>query len=75
MNNKVMSKYRMVIVGEVFFVIIDEVIKYVGLDGKELDMVFQFEYMGLDGNENLVLGYWFDCKVLLKDFRSNFIKW
>ncbi|MBC6383873.1 alpha-glucosidase [Lactiplantibacillus plantarum] len=75
MNNKVMSKHRMVTVGEAPSVTTDEAIKYAGLDGKELDMVFQFEHMGLDGNENPVLGHWSDRKVSLKDLRNNLTKW
>lgn len=60
-----MVKYDLVIVGEMFGVIIDDVKKYVNFEQIELNMVFEFEYVGLDDNDNLVLVKWSDKKVSL----------
>ncbi|KRK80607.1 alpha-glucosidase [Companilactobacillus nodensis DSM 19682 = JCM 14932 = NBRC 107160] len=75
MNKNVMSKHKMVTVGEAPAVTTDEAKRYSNLSGKELDMVFQFEHMGLDGNKNPALGRWSDRKVALSDLRDNLTKW
>ncbi|USR88037.1 alpha-glucosidase [Lactiplantibacillus pentosus] len=75
MNQNVMSKHKMVTVGEAPAVTTDEAMKYANLNGKELDMVFQFEHMGLDGNANPVLGHWSDRRASLTDLRDNLTKW
>ncbi|MDY4670372.1 MAG: alpha-glucosidase [Oliverpabstia sp.] len=46
MNQKVLSKYDLITVGEAAGVTIEEAKKYANLDGRELNMVFQFEHMG-----------------------------
>ncbi|MGQ2375422.1 glycoside hydrolase family 13 protein [Companilactobacillus zhachilii] len=75
MNKNVMSKHDVVTVGEAPAVNTEEAIKYSNLNGKELNMVFQFEHMGLDGNNNPALGRWSDKKATLTDIRANLTKW
>ncbi|CAJ1177314.1 alpha,alpha-phosphotrehalase [Companilactobacillus paralimentarius] len=75
MNQNVMSKHKMVTVGEAPAVTTDEAQKYSNLNGKELDMVFQFEHVGLDSNSNPALGRWSDKKTSLTDLRENLTKW
>ncbi|WP_031546634.1 alpha-glucosidase, partial [Lacticaseibacillus rhamnosus] len=75
MNQTVLSKHNLISVGETPSVTVDEAEKYASLDNKELNMVFQFEHMGLDGNSNPALGRWADRKASLKDLRANLTKW
>ncbi|WP_203650934.1 alpha-glucosidase [Secundilactobacillus yichangensis] len=75
MNQNVMSKHDVVTVGEAPSVTTEEAKKYANLDDKELNMVFQFEHMCLDGNDNPALGRWADKKASLKDLRANLTKW
>ena len=48
MNRKVLSRYDLLTVGECAGVTLDEAKSYANLDGKELNMVFQFEHMSAD---------------------------
>lgn len=75
MNKSVMSKNPLVTVGETPGVTPEEAIKYADIENHELNMVFQFEHMGLDSNDNPTFGRWADCKASLKDLRANFTKW
>ena len=75
MNKNVMSKHKMITVGETPGATPEDAEKYADLDNKELNMVFQFEHMGLDGNPNPALGKWYDQKTKLSDLRANFTKW
>ena len=75
MNQTVLSKHNLISVGETPSVTVDEAEKYASLDNKELNMVFQFEHMDLDGNSNPALGRWADRKASLKDLRANLTKW
>lgn len=60
MNQKVLSKYDIMTVGEASGVTVEEAKKYASLDGSELNMVFQFEHMDLDGGETFK---WNDRKI------------
>jgi len=51
MNQKVLSKYDLLTVGECAGVTVDEAKKYANLEGSELNMVFQFEHVLLDQQE------------------------
>ena len=53
MNRKVLSKYDLITVGECSGVTIDEAKKYASSSGNQLNMIFQFEHMDLDGGETL----------------------
>ena len=75
MNKNVMSKHKMVTVGETPGATPEDAEKYASLDNKELNMIFQFEHMGLDSNPNPALGKWDDRKTSLKDLRANLTKW
>ncbi|MFT8883866.1 MAG: alpha-glucosidase [Liquorilactobacillus hordei] len=75
MNQEVLSKYNWLTVGETAGVTIEEAQKYADLNGSELNMVFQFEHMGLDGNSDPRLGKWSDQKASLTALRNNLAKW
>ena len=49
MNRKVLSKYDVMTVGETPAASTQDAIKYTGFNRQELEMVFQFEHMGLIG--------------------------
>ena len=51
MNREVLSKYDIMTVGETACVTLEEAKKYACSEGTELNMVFQFEHVGLDGGE------------------------
>ena len=72
MNERVLSKYDLITVGECAGVTIDEALKYASLDGSELNMVFQFEHMGLDCDEN---GKWTTKRYYLPKLKANLSKW
>lgn len=75
MHQKVLGRYDWITVGETAGVTVEESKKYANLDGRELNMVFQFEHMGLDGNPNPALGKWYDQPVTLEALRHNLTKW
>ena len=72
MNKEVLSKYDLITVGETTNVTIEEAKKYAGFDTNELNRVFQFEHMGLDGDEH---GKWTMKKLYLPDLKENLSKW
>ena len=72
MNQKVLSHYDLMTVGEAAGVTIDEAKKYAGFDEHELNMVFHFEHVGLDGGEH---GKWTDKRVPLAAFKKVMSDW
>ena len=72
MNNRVLSHYDLLTVGEAAGVTIDEAQKYANSDGTELGMVFQFEHVDLVKSP---IGKWTDQKPQLTDFRRVMNKW
>ena len=72
MNREVLSKYDLMTVGECSGVTIEEAKKYANQDGRELNMVFQFEHMDLDGGETFK---WNDRKINLKELKQVLSKW
>jgi len=72
MNRKVLSRYDLLTVGETSGVTVEEAKKYASLSGKELNMVFQFEHMDLDGG---ALGKWNDRKIRLSALKQVMSKW
>lgn len=72
MNQKVLSKYDLLTVGECAGVTVDEAKKYANLEGSELNMVFQFEHMDLDGGETFK---WNEQKIRLTDLKATLSKW
>lgn len=72
MNKEVLSKYDLITVGETSGVTVDEAKKYASEDGTELNMVFQFEHMDLDGGESFK---WNKRKVDLIELKKVLSKW
>ena len=72
MNQKVLSKYDLITVGEASGVTVEEAKKYANLDGTELNMVFQFEHTDITSGKN---GKWTDERFKLRDLRKILNKW
>lgn len=72
MRRRVLSKYDSFSVGETSCVTIEEAKKYANEDESELNMVFQFEHMGLDDGEH---GKWSDRKISLLDLKRVMSQW
>ncbi|CAK1242713.1 alpha-glucosidase [Fructobacillus evanidus] len=75
MRQKVLNNADLMTVGETSGVDIEHARKYAGIDGSELNMVFQFEHMGLDDNPNPALGKWDNQPVSLLKLKDNLSKW
>jgi len=75
MNRKVLSKYDVMTVGEMPDSTPDDAIKYTGLDSNELNMVFQFDHVGLEPNPDIRLGKWNDKPVKLVELKHSLSKW
>jgi len=72
MNSEVLSKYDIITVGETPDVTPKQAIEYVGEGRNELNMVFQFEHMGIgDGPE----GKWGKNTFELRKFKTIMSKW
>ncbi|WP_026582262.1 glycoside hydrolase family 13 protein [Bacillus sp. J33] len=72
MNEKALSNYDVMTVGEMPGVTPEWARQYTGEDRNELNMVFQFEHVSLDNGPN---GKW-DLKSLdLRDLKANLTKW
>jgi len=74
MNRKVLSKYDVMTVGETPAASTQDAIKYTGFNRQELEMVFQFEHMGLDWSKN-GLGKWSTNKVSLTALKEVMSRW
>jgi oligo-1,6-glucosidase len=72
MRREVLDRYDVVAIGEAAGVTLGEAKKYAALDGTELDMVFQFEHMDLDGGETFK---WNDRKIPLGELKRVMDKW
>ena len=75
MNQAVMQKHDLVTVGETPGASTTDAKQYANLTETELNMVFEFEHVSLDGNPNPALGKWNDQKVSLPALRANLVKW
>ncbi len=73
MHNKVLSHYDIMTVGEASGVHLDEAHLYVAPDRHELDMIFQFELMGIDHKPGP--DYSLQRKWTLPEFKKVFIRW
>lgn len=73
MNQKVLSKYDLITVGETPDVTPEIASQYAGFDKNELQMVFQFEHMGLDNDPKM--GKWSSRRVSLIDLKNTLTKW
>ena len=72
MNREVLSKYDCMTVGETPGVDPVEALRTVGSDRKELNMLFQFEHMGIDSEER---GKWWPKEWTLQDLKKNVRRW
>ena len=72
MNQKVLSKYDIMTVGETAGVTIEEAQKYAGDDRNELNMVFQFGHVESGCGD---YGKWTTAKYDFKEFKNIMIKW
>ncbi|MDO4295216.1 MAG: alpha-glucosidase [bacterium] len=72
MRQRVLSKYDTMTVGEASGVTVEEAKKYAAEDESELNMVFQFEHMDLDGGESFK---WNTRKIDLVELKQTLSKW
>lgn len=73
MHQQVLSQHDLITVGETPAASTEDAINYTGFDRDELQMVFQFEHMGLD--DDPVMGKWTDKKVPLLALKQTMSKW
>lgn len=71
MNQKVLSKYDLLTVGETAGVTVEEAKKYAGEDEHELNMVFQFEHVEIGNKDDK----WNRNPVPLVEFKQIIGKW
>lgn len=72
MRREVLDAYDTLTVGECSGVTLEEAKKYAGNDGKELNMVFQFEHMDVDADGS---NKWTDKKIDLREMKEVLTKW
>ena len=75
MNEKVLSHYDCMTVGEMPGARPQDVATLANLDGKRLNMVFQFEHVSLSPNPNPRLGKWYDGPVDLVQLKHALSHW
>lgn len=75
MNEKVLSKYRLITVGECPGVNAAQAKKYANIDGSELDMIFQFEHVSGSTLKPCHHGKWDGEAMTMPELRANFTKW
>ena len=72
MREKVLSHYDLLTVGEAGNISEEDVIKFAGVDEKELNMIFQFEHTELVPGK---VGKWTDVKPTLSSLRECLNRW
>lgn len=72
MNHEVLSHYDILCVGENPDATIDEAKKYAGFHTNELNMIFQFQLMDVDGGEST---RWADCDIDLLKVKEICSRW
>ncbi len=72
MNQKVLSKYDVITVGEAPSVSVEEAKKYAGFNSGELNMVFEFEHMCVDEGQ---YGKWTKLPLDLVKLKEILTKW
>ena len=75
LNDKVLSKYRLITVGECPGVNAEQAKKYANIDGSELDMIFQFEHVSGSALKPCHHGKWDGEAMTMPELRANFTKW
>lgn len=72
MNREVLSKYDLFTVGETPGLSVERALKYVQEDRHELEMVFTFDHVSLDGGD---YGKWSQKRTDLVDLKKAIMKW
>jgi len=72
MNKEVLSKYKLITVGETPVVTVDDAKRYTGFNRNELNMVFQFEHMDIDNDG---AEHWTDKRFNLVELKRILSKW
>lgn len=72
MNQKVLSKYDIMTVGETPGVTLQQAKRYAGEDTHELNMIFQFEHVEIGGGP---LGKWTTRRFSMPELRTVMSKW
>ncbi|MCF0145281.1 MAG: alpha-glucosidase [Eubacterium sp.] len=72
MNRKVLSRYDLITVGECGGATAEDALDYARADGKELNMIFQFEHVRLDDGEDIK---WAHRKIDLTELKQVMSKW
>ena len=72
MNQRVLSRYDLMTVGECAGVTIEEAKKYANAENTELNMVFQFEHTSLDAGP---MDKWCRKRISLPELKENLSKW
>lgn len=72
MRREVLDSYDTLTVGECSGVTLEEAKKYASGDGRELNMVFQFEHMDVDADGS---NKWTDKKIDLREMKKVLTKW
>jgi oligo-1,6-glucosidase len=72
MRSRALRGFDVLTVGEASGVTINEAKQFVAQDGSELDMMFQFEHMDLDGGETFK---WNDRRIPVSEFKKVLSKW
>lgn len=75
MNQKVLSKYNIMTVGEMPGSTPDDAVTYTNLNGSELNMVFQFQHISVGSNPDSRLGKWYDQPPKLTDLKQALSIW
>jgi len=72
MRREALCHYDIMTVGETGGVTVDDAVQYANAEGTELNMVFQFETVDLDGGETFK---WNDRKIVLTELKETFSRW
>ena len=75
MNREVLSHYNVMTVGEMPSSTPQDVATLANLDGKRLNMVFQFEHVSLSPNPDPRLGKWNDAPIKLTQLKHALSRW
>lgn len=75
LNKNAFSKYDCMTVGEMSATGPDEGVKFAGFESEELDMIFHFEHMGVDSDEESGMGKWSFVKYELTDLKEILNSW
>jgi len=75
LNAQVLAGKDLITVGETPAATVADARQSAGLTTRELNMVFEFEHMNLDGNPAPELGKWNDQPVNLVDLKQSLSKW